>query len=141
MQWIPISEQLPPEGVTVDLWDGAQRYPDYQLTMNYGGVTGNNFFQPVRGGISVIRYDRSAYYTNATHWMHFEPPMIPQVMTSGELIDELNYWKQRCQLAEQCLDESPCDSDITAGQIKAHADYNEFLTREGDRSAEHLGTI
>lgn len=37
------------------------------------------------------------------------------------------YWKKRCELAEKCLKESPCDPDITKAQIEAHQKYNDFL--------------
>jgi len=37
------------------------------------------------------------------------------------------YWRIRCELAEKCLEESPCDPDISAEQIAAHKSYNEFL--------------
>jgi len=45
------------------------------------------------------------------------------------LLDEASYWKQRCELAEKCLAESPCDPDITSSQIAAHSAYNDFLTK------------
>ena len=45
---------------------------------------------------------------------------------------ELDYWKQRCELAEKCIEESPCDPDITSDQIKAHNDYNEFISNFGN---------
>ena len=40
---------------------------------------------------------------------------------------ELEYWKQRCLLAEQVIAESPCDDDITEDQIAAWGDYRYFL--------------
>lgn len=47
---------------------------------------------------------------------------LEQKVCEGEL-----YWKKRCELAEKCLGESPCDPDITGEQIKAHNEYNEFI--------------
>ncbi len=41
--------------------------------------------------------------------------------------EEVNYWKIRCKLAETCIEESPCDPDITEGQIIAHDNYHEFI--------------
>jgi len=41
-----------------------------------------------------------------------------------------NYWKQRCLLAEKCMEESPSDPDITTAQIEAHKEYNEFLSNQ-----------
>ena len=35
----------------------------------------------------------------------------------------LYYWKKRCKLAEKCIEESPCDPDITSDQIKAHSNW------------------
>lgn len=46
---------------------------------------------------------------------------------SDAKLKELNYWKERCRLAENCLEESPCDPDITIGQINAHSAYHEFI--------------
>lgn len=45
----------------------------------------------------------------------------------------IDYWKQRCLLAEQCLKESPCDPDVTSSQIKAHDAYNKFLEIFGNK--------
>ena len=49
----------------------------------------------------------------------------------GSLLSDLDYWKQRCELAEKCLEESPCDPDITSDQIKAHNAYNKFISHFG----------
>lgn len=38
----------------------------------------------------------------------------------------LLYWKNRCKLAEKCIEVSPCDPDITDKQIKAHKEWEEF---------------
>lgn len=46
---------------------------------------------------------------------------------SGSLLSDADYWKQRCLLAEQCLEESPCDPDITSDQIKAWNAYHKFI--------------
>ncbi len=43
-------------------------------------------------------------------------------------ISDLDYWKTRCQLAEKCLDETPCDPDITYEQMKAWDAYHEFIS-------------
>lgn len=51
---------------------------------------------------------------------------------SGSLLSDLDYWKQRCELAEKCLEESPCDPDITSDQIKAHNTYNKFISNFGN---------
>ena len=42
-----------------------------------------------------------------------------------------NYWQIRCELAEKCLEKSPCDPDITKDQIEAHKEYNDFLKKHG----------
>ena len=51
--------------------------------------------------------------------------------TEATLISDLEcklfYWKTRCLLAEVCLEESPCDPDITYGQIRAYTVYKEFI--------------
>ena len=51
---------------------------------------------------------------------------------SGALLSDVEYWKQRCLLAEQCLEESPCDPDITADQIKAWNAYHKFISWAGN---------
>ena len=52
--------------------------------------------------------------------------------TSGSLLPDVDYWKQRCLLAEKCLEESPCDSDITSGQIMAWNAYRKFISLVGN---------
>ena len=47
-----------------------------------------------------------------------------------------NYWKQRCLLAEKCMEESPCDPDMTTAQIEAHKEYNEFLSNQKNPEGE-----
>lgn len=47
---------------------------------------------------------------------------------------DLEYWKQRCLLAEKCLEESPCDPDITESQIKAWNNYHEFIKSHGAKT-------
>ena len=51
---------------------------------------------------------------------------------SGSLLPDLDYWKQRCELAEKCIEESPCDPDITSDQIKAHNAYDKFISNYGN---------
>lgn len=41
----------------------------------------------------------------------------------------MEYWRKRCQLAEKCLDESPCDPDITDDQIEAHKEWEKFISK------------
>jgi len=43
-----------------------------------------------------------------------------------------DYWKRRCALAEQCLETSPCDPDITAEQCAAWAAYHSFIKEFGN---------
>lgn len=50
-----------------------------------------------------------------------------------EKLTELEYWKQRCELAEKCLEASPCDPDITSDQIKAWSEYHKFIKENGGR--------
>ncbi len=37
------------------------------------------------------------------------------------------YWKERCLLAEDCLEKTPCDPDTTPEQIEAHKKYHSFF--------------
>jgi len=41
-------------------------------------------------------------------------------------VEELEYWKKRCELAEMYIDEVPCDSDITMNQLAAYSAWNHF---------------
>ena len=51
---------------------------------------------------------------------------------SSSLLSDVDYWKQRCLLAEKCLEESPCDPDITSDQIKAWNAYHKFISWAGN---------
>lgn len=51
---------------------------------------------------------------------------------SGSLLSDVDYWKQRCLLAEKCLEESPCDPDMTSDQIKAWNAYHKFISWAGN---------
>ena len=42
------------------------------------------------------------------------------------------YWKKRCQLLENIIDNTPCDSDILTEQIAAHEAYTNFIKENGD---------
>lgn len=59
------------------------------------------------------------------------------VLLKADVSDALNadvdYWKQRCSLAEKCLEESPCDPDVTSEQIKAWDAYHKFLGKAGNK--------
>lgn len=59
---------------------------------------------------------------------------LRQPLVSGSLLSDVDYWKQRCLLAEQCLEESPCDPDITSDQIKAWNAYHKFISWAGNDS-------
>lgn len=48
-------------------------------------------------------------------------------------MDELEYWKKRCELAENIEAANPCDPDINSDQIKAYKEYNYFLHRRGKK--------
>ena len=39
---------------------------------------------------------------------------------------ELEYWKQRCELSEKYIEETPCDPDIYDEQIVAYNNWTEF---------------
>lgn len=45
-------------------------------------------------------------------------------------MDELSYWKKRCELAELVIDKTPCDTDITDEQIIAVSNHNNFIEQE-----------
>ena len=41
-------------------------------------------------------------------------------------MEQLEYWKKRCELAEMYIEESPCDPDITMNQLAAYSAWNHF---------------
>jgi len=49
---------------------------------------------------------------------------------SGKLLPD--YWKERCLLAETCLEKSPCDPDINSEQIEAWNAYHNFIRLNGN---------
>lgn len=59
-------------------------------------------------------------------------PALRVGAVSGSLLSDTDYWKQRCLLAEKCLEESPCDPDITSDQIKAWNAYHKFISWAGN---------
>jgi hypothetical protein len=65
-------------------------------------------------------------------WMGRFEQLRPTTAVSGSLLSDVDYWKQRCLLAEKCLEESPCDPDITADQIKARNAYHKFISGVGN---------
>ena len=44
-------------------------------------------------------------------------------MVFGELANRVEYWQKRCLAAENCIEKSPCDPDITKEQIEAHKQW------------------
>ena len=46
-----------------------------------------------------------------------------------DLLNEKNYWKNRCLLAEVYIKESPCDPDITTKQLDAYIEWNEAVKK------------
>lgn len=51
------------------------------------------------------------------------------VNVSPTLIELVNYFVKRCELAEKYIDESPCDRDITDGQLKAYREWQDFKNK------------
>lgn len=49
------------------------------------------------------------------------------------------YWQKRCLLAENALNESPCDPDITDSQIRAHRMHEYFKENDGLNPTEEIG--
>lgn len=44
-----------------------------------------------------------------------------------KILPQINYWKTRCELTEDVLNETPCDPDITEKQIFANMALDKFL--------------
>lgn len=55
--------------------------------------------------------------------------------------DNLNYWKERCQLAEAYIEESPCDPDIYPSQIEAYHRWQNFIKKDHNKSLYELYSI
>ena len=53
----------------------------------------------------------------------------------------LVYWRKRCELAEQVIEHTPCDMDITEEQIQAVSNYNDFIKNGGSFSTIELDEI
>ena len=45
--------------------------------------------------------------------------------------DELEYWKKRCELAEDYISKSPCDPDIYVEQMDAYNEWEKFKRKTG----------
>jgi len=75
------------------------------------------------------REDLQEYWKSASALME-EYAALKAIKNDAQLSNE-EYWKQRCLLAEKCLEESPCDPDMTRDQIKAHSEYNDFIKLYG----------
>jgi len=63
------------------------------------------------------------------HWSRSSQKDFIDGYTQCQLDND--YWKQRCLLAEKCLENSPCDPDINSEQIESHKKYNEFIETNG----------
>ena len=58
------------------------------------------------------------------------PPQLNKPNVSGSLPPSADYWEKRCKAAEKFIDESPCDPDIHADQIKAYDEWRTIVTRQ-----------
>lgn len=68
-QWISVQEAVPDAERIVDVYisKNDERWCNYEYIRDYNGKPGNNFFDPIHGGLCCIR--------NASHWMYApEPP-------------------------------------------------------------------
>ena len=54
---------------------------------------------------------------------------------------ELAYWKKRCELAEEFIEESPCDPDITSEQIKAYDEWQRYVKLENNKDMRKVEWI
>lgn len=57
---------------------------------------------------------------------------IPLLAEIERLKSASAYWKNKCELAEECLRETPCDPDITGKQVVAWKNYKEFINQFGE---------
>lgn len=53
-------------------------------------------------------------------------PMRSTIHLIIKAMEELEYWKKRCELSEAYISESPCDPDITSSQLVAYLEWNLF---------------
>lgn len=59
-------------------------------------------------------------------------------VSEEEYNKELEYWHERCLLAEDCINENPCELDITKEQITAHLKWQNKI-KEGWKFLENSG--
>lgn len=74
-KWIKVEDRMPDAGRPVDVFMGGRRHCNYRLIVNYNDTPGNDFFEPLHGGISCIRPKKSDDdILCATHWMDVPLP-------------------------------------------------------------------
>ena len=66
------------------------------------------------------------------HILELHTEQLRKHAVISSLLSDVDYWRQRCLLAEKCLEESPCDPDITSDQIKAWNAYHKFISWAGN---------
>lgn len=49
--------------------------------------------------------------------------------------EQLDYWRQRCEAAEDYISESPCDHNMTTPQLKAYWKWKELKDAINDKGS------
>ena len=69
------------------------------------------------------------------NWFIMRLNMIEEIkqLNLALVSDSADYWSARCRRVEKINSESPCDPDITGGQMQAHEDMRLFEDKHGLR--------
>lgn len=56
-------------------------------------------------------------------------------------MDSFEYWKERCELAEEYIKYSPCDPDINDKQLNAWKKYKGFIETEKPNNNMYIFSV
>jgi hypothetical protein len=90
-----------------------------------GVVTSNKSVKKMREELNKFFLDLKAELLSGIKPSSDTPPQLNKHDCYTTL--PCDYWETRCALAEKCLEETPCDPDITSEQIAAWAEYKAYL--------------
>lgn len=91
---------------------------------------------------NVSRYScgngEGMFYDKKGYWIEYDEykkllDKYNSALTIPIVSGSADYWSERCKLAETCIEESPCDPDITNDQIKAWSEYHNFIKTKGQK--------
>ncbi len=83
------------------------------------------------------RHVQAVRNSDTDHPFAVIPLALPEARA---LLTEIDYWRARCEKAEKFISESPCDPDVTKGQIWANDSWQAAVAGESDK-APYLETL